>query len=483
MKKLKTYYAILVLILAVLILSLLLSGKNLKLTPSYKLPGQNGPSFFLGDEKPNIVLVTIDTLRADHLRCYGYPKNISPNIDQLANQGVLFFNTISQASITPVSHASILTGLYPYHHGLRYLHGGNHFKLQDTVTTLAEMLQEEEYKTAAFISAFPLISTRYNLSQGFAYYDEDFSIDKNTTDCPLCLLKGLFNTGKSQRRADQTNSKVFQWLEKNYKERFFIWVHYFDPHDPILVPPQEFTQLFPRIEPQEKNSIALYDMEIAYTDYQFGELWQKIQALGLDDNTLFILTSDHGQGLHDHSYWSHGEKLYQEQIHVPLIMRYAKLGQGKKISALTRTVDIVPTVIEMVNIPLNKHPVDGTSLLPYILGDQSLPELIAYSETHYPKILDNDSPLFSVIDQPWKFIYSSEKEDMSQLFNLNNDPMESSNVAQTHPALIQKFKNYLQKQNVFVQETLIPKTGSIEADVLEKLKSLGYLAEPEGPEQ
>jgi len=124
-------------------------------------------------EKPNIVLITVDTLRTDHLQCYGYSKNISPNIDRLAEKGILFLNTMSQSASTPVSHASILTGLYPYHHGLRFLHGGQQHNLKDPVTTLAERLKGDGYRTAAFISAFPLNSRRYNLNQGYETYDED----------------------------------------------------------------------------------------------------------------------------------------------------------------------------------------------------------------------------------------------------------------------------------------------------------------------
>jgi arylsulfatase A-like enzyme len=432
-------------------------------------------SSYFSAEKPNIVLITVDTLRTDHLQCYGYSKNISPNIDRLAEKGILFLNTMSQSASTPVSHASILTGLYPYHHGLRFLHGGQQHNLKDPVTTLAERLKGDGYRTAAFISAFPLNSRRYNLNQGYETYDEDFTIHKNTVDSPLGRLRGIFNTSKSQRRSDATNKKVFQWLDKHYREKFFIWVHYFDPHDSVLIPPEKFLQKYPEARNKDAKSIEMYDVNIAYTDYQFGELWKKIKKLGLDNSTFFILTSDHGQGLNDHNYWAHAKRLYQEQIHVPLIIKYSKLPQDKKISAVTRTVDIVPTILDALNLPSSGNQFDGTSLLPCIIENQPLDDLISYSETHYPKILEDASPLFSLIEKNWKFIFHSEAEEMSELFDLKNDPGETNNLAKKHPELIQKFKDYLQRENIFSLEAKILKPQSIEEDALEKLRSLGYL--------
>lgn len=483
MKGKSSRFIIICLALLVLAISLGFVREKLKIIPFSGTNSRNKPFSYVSGEKPNVILITIDTLRADHVQCYGYSKNTSPNIDQLAEEGSLFLNTICQATTTPVSHASILTGLYPYHHGLRYLHGGNNYKLKDTITTLAEMLKEDGYKTAAFISAFPLISERYNLSQGFEYYDEDFIIDEYTMNCPLCRQKGLINTGKSQRRSDETNRKVFEWLENHYGERFFIWVHYFDPHDPIVIPPEEFLQKFPPIQNKRSNTIEMYDVEIAYTDYQFGELWKKIKELGIDEKSLFILTSDHGEGLNDHGYWSHAEKLYQEQVHVPMIIRYSKLFRGKKISAITRTVDIVPTIMDVLYLPLSESRFDGISMLPHITGNQPVADLMAYNETHYPKFLDNASPLFSVIDQKWKFVYYPEKEEMNQLFDLKNDPVENKNVVVKHPKLVQKFKNYLKRENVFNRDDSVPKPKSMEEDVLEKLRSLGYLNGPDGVDQ
>lgn len=471
----KSYKFIIFLVLLVVVVFLVFCKKNHKLIPSFSMNSTNKSSSYFSGKKPNIVLITIDTLRADHLQCYGYAKDISPNIDHLAEKGILFSNTISQASTTPVSHASILTGLYPYHHGLRYLHGGNHYELENNVITLAEILQDRGYRTAAFISAFPLISERYNLSQGFEYYDEDFTIYDNTVNCPLCKLKGLVNTGKSQRRSDETNKKVFEWLEDHGGERFFIWIHYFDPHDSLLIPPEEFLRKFPSLKDNHENTVEMYDIDIAYSDYQFGELWNKVKKSGIDENTIFILTSDHGQGLNDHDYWSHAKKLYQEQIHIPLIIKYSKLPQGRKISGITRTVDIVPTIMDILCLSISEYQFDGISLLPYIMEGKALPDLSAYSETHYPRILNGDSPLFSVIDNKWKFIYHSEKEEVSQLFDLKIDPKESKNVIEKHLELKQRFKNYLQKENVFIDENSMPKQQSIEKDVLEKLKSLGYL--------
>ncbi len=265
---------------------------------------------------PSVLLITLDTTRADHLGCYGYSKPTSRNIDRLAAQGTLFTRAIAQASVTPVSHASIFTGLNPYTHGLRVMHGLSETRLRDSCVTLAEVLRSAGYQTAAIVSAFPA-SERFGLHQGFDHFDADFlKVDPNRLVSP----DGTVNTGHAQRRADETTKRALAWLKKA-QDPYFLWLHYFDPHDPMVRPPDEVMARHGPIMPPEANALrALYDIEIEYMDEQIGRVFTALKQAGTFEETVIVVVADHGEGLGDHNWWTHGI-LYQEQVHVPLIIR------------------------------------------------------------------------------------------------------------------------------------------------------------------
>jgi len=224
-----------------------------------------------GGEKPsngqklNVLLITLDTLRADHLGFYGYAKNTSPTLDALATTSIVFDQAIAQSAITPVSHASIMTGLYPYNHGLRSLHGGVSYQLPDGRLTLAELMKANGYATGGFVSAFP-VTKHYGLHQGFEAWDEEF---QKKDEIKILTEQGIVNTGTAQRRCDATTEKAISWLRHHAEMPFFAWIHYFDAHDPILLPPEEYIKRFyPKSREKPEILRSVYDAEIAFMDDQ-----------------------------------------------------------------------------------------------------------------------------------------------------------------------------------------------------------------------
>jgi choline-sulfatase len=428
---------------------------------------------------PNVLLITLDTTRADHLSCYGYPEPTSENLDQLAAEGVLFTRAVTQAAVTPVSHASILTGQNPYNHGLRVMHGLEQNRLRDSCTTLAEVLRDAGYRTAAFVSAFP-VTERFGLQQGFETFDADFVVDDTAV---IVSAEGVVNTGKNQRRADETTDRALAWLTGTGKP-FFLWVHYFDPHDPQLRPPSEFIQAYPLpLSPLPDRLRALYDVEIRYMDRQLGRLLADLRQSGRFDDTIVVVVADHGEGLGDHDWWTHGI-LYQEQIHAPLIIRAPSVPAGKKIDYLVRTIDIMPTVLELAGIRgESSPPMDGASLVPLLAGEAADPGYLAYADsvdmltygTAAGTRDEKDDILFGVTDGTWKYIHHALRPGEGELYNLQEDPGERTNLYASHPEQVKRLLSDLRRRDCVPREPLGGERMS-PAD-LERLRSLGYILE------
>ena len=253
----------------------------------------------------NVLIITSDTTRADHLHCYGNRKIGTPVIDSLARNGILCSHAISPSSSTLPAHSSLMTGLYPVHHGVR---ANGTFQLDDNITTLAERLKSSGYRTGAAISAF-VLDSRFGLAQGFDQYFDD-------------LTKGIKYSAHMfrERAAELTNEPVFSWLRETRDEPFFLWVHYFDPHA-VYLPPEPY---------RSQYSDNLYDGEIAYTDAQIGALLDELKRLGVYEKTLIIFTSDHGEGLGEHGELTHSLLIYDSTLHVPMIFSApARLPKGK----------------------------------------------------------------------------------------------------------------------------------------------------------
>jgi arylsulfatase A-like enzyme len=437
--------------------------------------------------KMNLLLITLDTTRADHLSCYGYRKPTSPSLDALAQESAVFDFAIVQAPVTPVSHASILTGLRPYNHGLRVLHGLTANRLPENQETLAEVWRKNGGQAAAFVSAFP-VTAAFGLDQGFIHFDADFF---QPSQQELVSPRGTVNTGFSQRTARQTTDRAISWLQDAGRslKPVFMWVHYFDPHDPLLLPPEAvLDELFaaglaPSSESRADFYKAVYDCEIHYMDTHLGRLLDEFKKQGLWGTTIVVVVADHGEGLGDHDWWTHGI-LYQEQIRVPLLIRLPSLMKNIRIPSLVRTIDIMPTVLEAAGIRRQSWPeMDGRSLIDLIKGGFAGKARQGYSESvnmvTYPR-LDTagykdikDDKLYCIIEGEKKFIYHQLQPQKSELYNLKDDPAELDNRASRYPDEVVHFLSELERLRAF--SDIMPGMTPTDKDRLDKLKSLGYV--------
>ncbi len=402
----------------------------------------------------NLLLITLDTTRADHLGCYGYGRARTRHLDQLASEGVRFAQAFSPAPITLPAHASILTGLYPFHHGVR--NNGN-FYLGDQVPTLATLLHDHGYKTAAFVSSF-ILDRRYGLARGFADYD-----DKQEGANPQVISL------EAERRGDRTALALTAWLDRYAKDPhpapFFIWLHLYDPHEPYR-PPSPFREAF---------ADAPYDGEIAFDDAVIAAVMDRLGQLGLRDRTLVAVIGDHGESLGDHGEETHSMFVYDSAIRVPfLLWRPGLVPEGRVVDAQVRAVDLAPTVLDLLGAP-GLTRVDGRSLVPLMGGRDTMPAPIVYAETFLPKFYMNWAPLRTVRDERWKYIDAPRPE----LYDLASDPAEAENRAADRAQTAQGLRRELDRLTGGGGGEMTP--GRMDRETLEKLAALGYVgagAEP-----
>ncbi len=429
------------------------------------------------ENEMNVLLITIDTLRADRLGCYGYDKPVSRMIDALANRGVQLNNCMSQSSMTPTSHASILTGQNPYRHGVRTMKGGEPYKLDRDHFTLATLLKGAGYETAAFISAMPLVKEKFGLDNGFNLYEQSFYKEVEFVQ-ELQDADTRRNQNPTQRRGDLTTSLTIKWLRGLEGEPFFLWVHYFDVHETYLIPPLiPGTFMYSIEKPLTDISPRMYDVELRFVDMLIGNLIDELYRLGFGRNTLIVMTSDHGQGLSDHDYPYHTMKLYQEQIHVPLIFVGKSIPSGLKIDGLVRSIDIAPTVLDILGYPRAPADIDGKNLRPMWerpeqKTDNGPP---AYSETSYPKEILGKSPVFSVIKGNLKLISYVESQGENELFDLSQDPEELKNIISEHPELAEELGETIKQLQAGTVFDVKHATDDESKETQALLRSLGYL--------
>jgi len=401
----------------------------------------------------NILLIIIDTLRADHLGCYGYQGIKTPNIDRLAREGVLFTNVTCQVPLTLPSHCSILTGTHPMYHGVRDNAG---FYLEEENTTLAEILKGYGYATSGFIGAF-VLDSRWGIDQGFDYYFDNFDIS----------LYETANLDVVQRIGEEVVDEAFHWWDENGHNKFFTWIHLYDPHSPYD-PPEPFKTMFGG-KPYE-----LYDGEIAYTDMLIEEIMAKLEEKGVLDNTLIIFTSDHGEMLGEHKESFHGFFIYDAATRIPLIIKLPTIALGgSAIQAQVQSVDIVPTILHMLGIPIPNE-VQGQSLLPMLLGKGGDDEeRYAYSETYYPRYRFGWSELKSLRNSQFKYIEAPKPE----LYDLIRDPRESRNILSSNPRIAERFKQKLTEISNLYSAKGVEQKGpqKMDEESLQKLMALGYL--------
>ena len=395
----------------------------------------------------NILLVTIDTLRADYLSCYGSKIVKTPYIDQLANEGILFKHAYAHNVITLPSHVNILTGTYPIYHGVRDNTG---FRLDEESITLSEVLQQKGYKTGAFVGAFPL-DDRFGLNQGFDLYD-DFYGDTSA--------QNVFSF--VERRAEKVIEPAIKWINQNKENHWFCWVHLFDPHAPYS-PPQSFKDRYPN---------NFYGGEVAYTDFALGNLLIFLKKSGVEQDTLIVVTADHGEGLGDHKERTHGLFAYNSTLHIPLIFYQPQIfREPKAIGQRVRHIDIVPTILDILNIKIPKE-VQGRSLVPLIKNPRKGRVNDSYFEALTPNLNRNLAPLKGILSEQFKYI----ELPIEELYEVDSDYHEENNLAEGERSVVGKLNKRLR--------TLISKYSTKEsreirrvredAETLKKLRALGY---------
>jgi choline-sulfatase len=391
----------------------------------------------------NLVLVTIDTLRADRLGCYGYAKAATPNLDRLAREGALFENAATHAPLTAPSHASLFTGVYPTVHKVRDTGG---FVLAPSATTLAEVLEQKGYDTAAFVGA-SVVKRSFGLAQGFGVYDD-------TMPKPDAALAVEF----PERRAGEVVDRAVEWLGSQSGKPYFLWVHVFDPHDPYD-PPEPF---------RERFKDAPYDGEVAYTDRELGRLFDAA-AKKSKENTIIAVLSDHGESLGDHGEYTHGVFLYDATMRVPLIIAGPGAPAGARVKSQARVVDVLPTLLGLMNVAAPDG-VQGTRLAS---DGRSAGE--SYGETLFSRINMGWSELRSIRTDRWKYIRAPRPE----LYDLQRDPGERSNVIASHADVARELSARLDAIAGGAEKV---KPSMADRKTLQQLRSLGYMGGASGGE-
>lgn len=396
----------------------------------------------------NYILITVDTLRADRIGCYGCADVETPIMDLFAERGVRFERCIAAAPLTLPAHTTIMTGTYPNYHGVRD-NGG--FLVPQEINTLAELMRGEGFATSAFVAAY-VLDSKWGLNQGFDTYFDRFDLSKYKT----------ISLGQVQRPGNEVMDQVLPWIEQHKQERFFSWIHLYDPHTPYE-PPAPFDNLY---------SNRPYMGEIAFTDTQLARLWDYLENTGLSENTVLVFMADHGESLGEHDESTHGFFIYEAGVHVPLIV----VTPFEDLHGLVRRrpvsqADILPTVLDLAGIPI-PTPVQGHSLRPLMLDEDAPGEWTAYTETFYPRYHYGWSELKSLQDDRWKLIMAPELE----LYDLKEDPREERNLVDARPAEARRLVSRLEafvaenSQNAYEMDY-----SHMDEATREKLAALGYI--------
>ncbi len=395
----------------------------------------------------NVLVVTLDTLRADRVGAYGYAAARTPVLDALAARGARFAAATTTTPLTLAAHTSLFTGTYPTHHGVRDNTG---FFVDDSLTTLAEVFKGRGYRTGGFVSAF-VLDGRWGIAQGFDDYVDDFNLSED-------VGPGL---DAIQRPGNETVDKALAWLGAADARPFFGWVHLYDPHAPYAAP-AEVAARFPATRD------GAYDAEIAFTDTQVGRLIDALKTSGRLDDTLVVVLADHGELLGEHREQAHGFFVYDGAVQIPLIMT----GPGvavRVVPSQVRIVDVMPTVLDLAGVPAPAA-VQGASLRPALDGQPQ--DLVAYSESWYPRFHYGWSELAATRDGKFKFILAPTRE----LYDLAADPHELTNLAGANQARADAMERSLRALVAKTTSRSAP-TGptAASAEVEQKLRALGYV--------
>jgi arylsulfatase A-like enzyme/tetratricopeptide (TPR) repeat protein len=410
-----------------------------------------GPGFLVSCSKSgpairNVLLISIDTLRADHVSAYGFPRPTTPNIDAVAREGVLFKNVHTPVPMTLPAHVSMLTGTLPPTHGLRDNLAN---RLPDASLTLAEMLKASGFTTGAIVSTF-VLDRRFGTSQGFDTYDDRFQAVHKIGDL-------------SERKGDETARHAREWLDEHKQQPFFLFVHFYDPHDPYE-PPEPFAS---------KWSAHPYEGEVAFADYCVGQVLEKLRQLGLYDETLIVITGDHGEMLGEHGELNHGFFIYEGALRVPLVIRVPRAAAARQVDAPVSLIDIAPTIVSQVGAAVPKE-VQGVDLSPWLAGrGASGSGRALYAETVTPTHYYGASSLLGVIVDGWKYIETTRPE----LYDLRSDPAEAVNLLEREPARADALGRTLVSILAAAGRAPgpAPESAALDEAARQRLAALGYL--------
>ncbi len=395
-----------------------------------------------------VILISIDTLRADHLSCYGYRAVRTPAIDALTQSGTLFVQINSQVPLTLPSHTSLFTSTYPFTNGVEE----NGQRLAAGATTLATVLASQGYQTAAFVGGF-VLDRRFGLDQGFAYYDSPFSLHGHAGQ----------DSGDIKRAAASVVESAEGWLDAHPGKPFFLFIHLYDLHTPYLLPRAL----------QARSNVAQYDTELEYVDGTLGDLWQRLKRQGLYQKSLIVLTADHGEGLGDHGEMTHGYFIYQSTLRVPLIFHWPAGAPPyrARVEDSAALLDVAPTILQFLGIAVPRQ-FEGRSLLRLAQGKSSGAATPVHSESRYARDHFGFSPLRSVRADQYKYIDAPRPE----LYDLRADPNELRNLYAGHRSIALAMRERLLTLEAQYRSAQPPGAGKVPADVVARLSSLGYMA-------
>jgi arylsulfatase A-like enzyme/Tfp pilus assembly protein PilF len=396
----------------------------------------------------HVLLVSLDTTRADRLGCYGFAGAQTPRLDALAASGLRFAQATTVMPLTLPAHASLMTGTFPGTHGVRD-NGG--FYVPDDQTTLAELLREKGYRTGGFVGAF-VLDSRWGIQQGFERYFDEFDLSK---------YEGAGGMDAVQRPGGEVVDKAIAWLDADRERPFFAWVHLYDPHTPYEAP-EPYRSRFPA------GMQGAYDAELAFTDTLVGRLLDHLAGDGRLADTLVVVVGDHGESLGEHGEQTHGFFIYDADVQIPLILAGPRLP-ARVVTDQVRIVDVMPTILELLGQE-TPAAVQGQSLLPLARGERL--ELLALSESWYPRYHYGWSELRAVRDGRYKFVLAPRPE----LYDVESDPGEQADLAARLPQRAASYEAALRELVKRVESAAAPKgPQSVDPEVEERLAALGYL--------
>lgn len=418
----------------------------------------------------NLVLVTLDTFRADHLGCYGHPGVRAPHIDRLAREGAQFAECYASVPLTLPSHATLLTGLSPRRHGV---HENGAYVLEEKWTTLAERLRGAGYRTAAVVSSFQLAS-KYGLDQGFESYDDSFPAEMTVYDERIRRgPKGdHFRFDAAERRAEDVTAGLGGALPAGGGAPFFLWLHYFDAHV-IYDPPPPYDRMYGRMQGREGCPENLYCGEISYLDRHIGKLVELLEEKRLYRSTLIVVVGDHGEGLGEHSETYHDQFIYDSTLRVPLIIGGGAVRDGwlPLVPVPAAAENLLPTLLDLLGVRWGEDDVDGVTLAGRMRGEAGAAEPPQYLETYAP-LQNLCSKLFGLRRGGWKYIEAPAPE----LYDLDADPGERVNLVKRDAGRAAEMRALLFEKMGGAEAP----PAEIDSRTRERLEAIGYLQRSRG---